>query len=175
MTRYRERHGLYVAFSFSLLLHGAIIVFPGGDAPSPPVPADQVTHVFLRDAPPSPLPATADVDTDTETTDTVHLGIAASQKYTDYLHEIKRKIEEHWEPYTRDSPGNIAGIAVITFTIDADGCLTSSEVASSSGMPSMDEVALNIVRAAAPFTPIPPSYGLKCLHIIASFHYEGGP
>jgi len=63
-------------------------------------------------------------------------------------------------------------VAVVKISLDADGKLAATALMSSSGSKVLDEGALGIVKAAAPFEPLPGSYSLSRLHIIASFHYK---
>ena len=51
---------------------------------------------------------------------------------------------------------NLRGQAVVVFTIDDQGLLTSETIALTSGNPEVDRVALEIIRRAAPFPPPPP-------------------
>jgi len=92
--------------------------------------------------------------------------------YNSYLIEIRRKIEQLWryppEALSRMTEGN----AVIRFTINASGALAGYYVTSTSGSPVLDEGALAVVRAAAPYDPLPASFKLSRLHITATFSYR---
>ncbi len=61
--------------------------------------------------------------------------------------------------------------AVVTFMIGADGGIEDLRILQSSGSPNFDQVALGIVRKAAPFPPIPPQVDSKTL----VFEPEVGP
>ena len=51
------------------------------------------------------------------------------------------------------------GTAVVRFSIGADGTLSGLEVARSSGARLLDEAAMDMVRRAAPFPPVPAELG----------------
>lgn len=103
--------------------------------------------------------------------DTVNLG-SSDIKYVAYLDKIKRKILQIWEYPPKAYEKNQEGVAVVKMSLDAGGNIIATNLVSSSGAALLDEGALGIVRAAAPFDPLPDSYGLARLHIIASFRYK---
>lgn len=103
--------------------------------------------------------------------ETVDLG-TSDVKYVTYLIKIKKRILQIWE-YPRSAyERNEEGVVVVKMSLDATGNLAGANLMSSSGSKILDEGALNIVRAAAPFDPLPGNYGLSRLHIIASFRYK---
>ncbi len=66
----------------------------------------------------------------------------------------------------------IAWFAItLAFTIESDGNVSSIKLLKSSGYEILDEYALNAVKIASPFNPIPASIGTKRLKITASFEY----
>jgi len=95
-----------------------------------------------------------------------------NSRYETYLIQIRQKIEQIWryppEALSRKTEGN----AVIRFTINASGALAGYYVTSTSGSPVLDEGALAVVRAAAPYAPLPASFKLSRLHITATFSYR---
>jgi TonB family protein len=103
--------------------------------------------------------------------DTVNLG-SSDFKYVSYLVKIKRKILQIWEYPPKAYEKNEEGVVVVKMSLDAGGNVIATNLVSSSGAALLDEGALGIVRAAAPFDPLPDSYGLARLHIIASFRYK---
>lgn len=103
--------------------------------------------------------------------DTVNLG-SSDAKYVAYLLKIKRKILQIWEYPPKAYEKNEEGVAVVKMSVDAGGNVTATNLVSSSGSSLLDEGAIGIIRAAAPFDPLPNSYGLARLHIIASFRYK---
>lgn len=64
------------------------------------------------------------------------------------------------------------GVVVIRISIDDNGTLAQAALMTSSGFVNLDASTLNIIRAAAPFSPLPGQYQLSRLHIIASFRYR---
>jgi TonB family protein len=92
--------------------------------------------------------------------------------YDSYLIEIRRKIEQLWryppEALSRKTEGN----AVIRFTINASGALAGYRILATSGSPLLDRGALTVVRAAAPYAPLPAAFKLARLHITATFSYR---
>ena len=94
--------------------------------------------------------------------------------YGTYLLMVRRKIERLWvyPPQALAQLGE--GDAVIRFTIDANGALSGYYVMATSGSPLLDEGALAVVRAAAPYEPIPAAFNLSRFHITATFSYRVG-
>jgi len=103
--------------------------------------------------------------------DTVNLG-SSNVKYVAYLDKIKRKILQIWEYPPKAYEKNEEGVAVVKMSLDAGGNVIAANLVSSSRSALLDEGALGIVRAAAPFDPLPNNYGLARLHIVASFRYK---
>ena len=95
--------------------------------------------------------------------------------YSGYLLAIRRKIERIWSYPQQALSEQKEGNAVIRFTIDAGGALQGYYVMSSSGSTILDEEALAVVRAAAPFAPLPADFNLARLHITATFSYRMNP
>jgi TonB family protein len=93
-------------------------------------------------------------------------------KYAPYLNKIKRKILQVWRYPQKAYDKNEEGVVVIRMSIDASGILAGTNLMSSSGSILLDENALSVIRAAAPFEPLPGSYSLSRLHIVASFNYN---
>jgi protein TonB len=159
--------GLFLVFS--LALHGIMVMisFPQPITPLPitplTIPVNLIPH---EEAPPPPLT----IKEESNGGSTI-----SKEKYTAYLLTVKRKIEKGWRKIVTSPNLSRERVSVIKFTIAADGHLITSEIVASSGIPSLDEMALRVVRNAAPFEPIPNQYRLKRLHIIASFHYEPIP
>ena len=103
--------------------------------------------------------------------DTVDLG-SGDVRYASYLNRIKKKISQIWKYPQKAYEKNQEGVVVVRLSIDASGILAGANLMSSSGSLLLDEGALNVVREAAPFEPLPGSYSLSRLHIVASFNYR---
>jgi len=97
-----------------------------------------------------------------------------SSPYGAYLLMIRRKIERLWSYPPQAIVEQEEGTAVIHFTIDASGVLSGYHVTATSGSPVLDEGALAVVRAAAPYEPLPEAFNLSRLHITATFSYRMG-
>ncbi len=109
-----------------------------------------------------------------EREDTVDIG-SADVKYAAYLSGVKKKIMGIWKypeaAYQKDEEG----VVVVKMSIEANGRLSQLALMTSSGFIRLDSGTLEVVRAAAPFQPLPRQYDLSRLHIIASFHYRVEP
>lgn len=83
------------------------------------------------------------------------------QKRIDYLRRVMARIRPLWE---RSFPRAAAldgrqGTAIVSFTIDASGAVTSAAVTRRSGVPEYDARCREAVLRAAPFPPLPPELG----------------
>ncbi|MHB9097580.1 MAG: TonB family protein [Syntrophales bacterium] len=94
--------------------------------------------------------------------------------YSAYLLVIRRKIERLWSYPPQALAQQEEGNAVIRFTIDADGSLSGYHIVTTSGSQALDEGTLAVVRAAAPYAPLPEAFNLSRLHITATFSYRMG-
>ena len=103
--------------------------------------------------------------------DTIDLG-SLNVKYIHYLTRIKDKMLRIWKYPQRSFEKNEEGDVVVKMSIDADGSLAGATLLSSSGSADLDNGALSVVRDAAPYEPLPVSYKLSRLHIVASFNYK---
>jgi TonB family C-terminal domain len=103
--------------------------------------------------------------------DTIDLG-SSDEKYGSYKTKIKNNIYRIWEYPQKAFEKNEEGIVVVKISIDADGSLAGVTLISSSGYAELDDGAINVARAAAPFEPLPEIYNLSRLNIVASFHYK---
>jgi periplasmic protein TonB len=95
--------------------------------------------------------------------------------YSAYLRLIRRRIDQIWSYPPQAISEQREGNAVISFTIDASGALQEYHVTSTSGSTVLDEEALAVVRAAAPYAPLPADFNLARLHITATFSYRMAP
>ena len=93
-------------------------------------------------------------------------------KYGAYLGKIKKRILQIWQYPKKAYDRNEEGVVVVKMSIDADGSVAQATLIASSGSMLLDEGALGVVRAAAPFAPLPESYSLSRLNITASFRYK---
>jgi TonB family protein len=103
--------------------------------------------------------------------DTVDIS-SSDVKYAAYLAGVKKKILRLWTYPVAAYEKSEEGVVVIRISIDDNGTLAQAALMTSSGFVNLDASTLNIIRAAAPFSPLPGQYQLSRLHIIASFRYR---
>jgi protein TonB len=87
-----------------------------------------------------------------------------------YLAGVQRKIWMLWNQQLR---GGVHPPATVSFTIQADGSVSDVQVTQSSGIPTVDMAAQRAISTAAPFAPLPRSYGTNAFTIRAIFKPEG--
>ncbi len=93
-------------------------------------------------------------------------------RYTDYFDRIRRRIQEKWIYPREAGERGIGGRLVIEFAIRKDGWLQIVELKRSSGVPILDEYALNALKLAQPFPPVPDSVSKGTLPIAGIFTYQ---
>lgn len=93
-------------------------------------------------------------------------------KYQDYFNKIREKIKANWiYPYEAGSRG-IEGDLSIEFVIAKDGHLQFIELRRSSRILILDNAALNAVKLAQPFPPVPDDLAKQALAINGLFVYR---
>lgn len=93
-------------------------------------------------------------------------------KYHTYMLRLKEKIEGIWiYPHDAASKG-IYGDLKIRFTINRTGMLGSVEIIRTSGYRSLDEAALQALRDAEPFWPLPNEWSKDALTVDGHFIYS---
>ena len=85
-----------------------------------------------------------------------------------YMRELQRKIKMNWDP----PKGNESKRVVLLFKIAKDGRLLSCSVYKSSGLQNADNAAINAVKLAAPFRPLPAEYKGANIDIQFTFDYN---
>jgi TonB family protein len=101
---------------------------------------------------------------------------SVNPKYTDYLDQVRRRIKEKWgfpcvkNDVTRQCEYKTTQL-VIEFGIAKDGKVPFVTVLRSSGYPIYDDWAVNAVKLASPFPPIPDTFSKKGVPIHATFSY----
>lgn len=93
-------------------------------------------------------------------------------KYLPYSSRIKRKIESVWEYPSEARKKEIEGRLTLMFSILTSGSLDQLQLMQSSGFQVLDDAAIDAVRSAAPYYPIPSKMGIDTLNIIATFDYR---
>ncbi len=92
-------------------------------------------------------------------------------KYAPYAQALVRALEEQWRPgqadyarYTEDQRR-----ALIRITIEHNGDLGAVEILRPSPIPEINESAIEAIHAAAPFRPLPSSWGLDRVSFYLTF------
>ncbi len=85
-----------------------------------------------------------------------------------WMNELQRRIKMNWDP----PKGNESKRVVLLLKIAKDGRLLSCSVSKSSGLPNADNAAINAVKLAAPFRPLPVEYKNSSVDIIFTFDYN---
>ncbi|MGZ6210662.1 MAG: energy transducer TonB family protein, partial [Syntrophales bacterium] len=93
-------------------------------------------------------------------------------KYSSYLKRIKKKIEDIWIYPQAAFEQEEEGTVVLRFSIGEGGDLTSSRIFESSGHNYLDRGALDVVRSAAPYDPLPREFNISQLNVVARFQYK---
>jgi TonB family protein len=91
------------------------------------------------------------------------------ENYAEYFMKVKKAIEEKWSYPTEAARKGQSGQLAIEFVIRKDGHV-SVELARSSGVAVLDSYAINAVRLASPYPPLPVPLG-ESLRISANFTY----
>jgi protein TonB len=92
-------------------------------------------------------------------------------KYTDYLEKLRRAIKDKWAYPREAAEQNIGGQLVLEFGIAKDGHLRFIELRRSSGVPVLDDYAMNAVKLASPFPPVPDQMSRAGIPVMAVFNY----
>jgi TonB family protein len=101
---------------------------------------------------------------------------STNPRYSDYLDRVRRMIKEKWgypcikNTGTRDCEYKTAQL-VIEFGVAKDGRVPFVNVLRSSGYPIYDEYAVNAVKFASPFPPVPDALSRTGFPIHATFNY----
>lgn len=93
-------------------------------------------------------------------------------RYTDYFEKVRRRIKANWIYPREAGERGIGGHLVIAFAIAKNGHLQAVELRRSSGVSVLDLYALNAVKLAQPFPPVPDSVARDVLPIQGIFTYQ---
>lgn len=93
-------------------------------------------------------------------------------RYTDYFDKIRRRIRANWIYPREAGERGIGGQLLIEFVIAKDGHLSAIDLRHSSGVEILDRFALNAVKLAQPFPPVPDSVAKVALPIAGIFTYQ---
>ncbi len=103
--------------------------------------------------------------------DTVDLGDTDSP-YTPYLKQLRRRIEKVWMYPEGAFAKKEEGVTVVKFSVAQNGKLGEVSLMASSGSPLLDEGSIRVIRAAAPYDPLPAFFNISRLNIVAAFRYR---
>ncbi|MBI4632453.1 MAG: energy transducer TonB [Deltaproteobacteria bacterium] len=103
--------------------------------------------------------------------DTVDLGDTDS-RYTPYLKQLRLRIEKIWIYPEGASARKEEGVTVIRFSVAKNGGLEKIDLIASSGSPLLDEGTIRVIKAAAPYEPLPATFNISRLNIVAAFRYR---
>ena len=93
-------------------------------------------------------------------------------KYQDYFKILRERIQSKWTYPREAGDRGIGGSLLIEFHIAKDGRLAYLEVRHSSGVEILDEYAVNAIKLAQPFPPVPDSLAKQVLPINGNFVYQ---
>ena len=93
-------------------------------------------------------------------------------KYQDYFKILRERIQSKWTYPREAGDRGIGGALLIEFHIAKDGRLSYLEVRRSSGVEILDEYAVNAVKLAQPFPPVPDNLAKQVLAINGNFVYH---
>jgi TonB family protein len=93
-------------------------------------------------------------------------------KYQDYFRILRERIQSKWSYPREAGDRGIGGSLVIEFHIAKDGRLSYLELVRSSGVEVLDEYAVNAVKLAQPFPPVPDHIAKQVLPITGNFVYH---
>jgi protein TonB len=99
--------------------------------------------------------------------------IASTQnfKYNWYIQNLQSRVEDNWKP-----PAGLTEkkdvFVVVSFTIFQDGNISKVAVTQSSGISTLDNIAIKAIQASAPFGQLPIGFADNKLDLSYTLHYE---
>ncbi len=102
---------------------------------------------------------------------TISIG-TQSIKYASYMEHIKNKIENVWVYPSFAAQTGQQGSLLVLFSIGRNGNLLRVKLIRSSGYPLLDKAAIEAVKDAAPYPPLPERFNIDVLNIYANFVYK---
>lgn len=91
-----------------------------------------------------------------------------------YMRMLKERIEDIWKYPKEAARKGLSGDLYMKFTIKKDGGLGEVELLRTSGHRELDEAAMNAIKKAAPFWPLPEDWDQDVLEIKGHFIYIFG-
>jgi|GEM_PF-2587191 len=96
----------------------------------------------------------------------------AEFKHLSYMYKLRDQIESIWVYPAAAVRRGLTGDLYIRFVILSDGSLGDVRLIRTSGYPELDEAAIQAVREAAPFLPLPKKWEVDTLAIKGHFFYS---
>jgi len=93
-------------------------------------------------------------------------------KYQDYFNKVREKIKANWIYPREAGDRGLQGELLLEFHIAKDGKVEYLELRHSSGAEILDRFAMNAVRLAQPFPPVPDDIAKNVLAINGLFRYQ---
>lgn len=118
----------------------------------------------------SDIPPVSDVDEISITKKNIKHNAKSNAKpdFDLYMKELQRQIKRNWKPPKDTESKRI----VVLFKVSKNGALLSQNVYNSSGNSAADNAALEAVKLAAPFKPLPPEFKGESVDIQFTFDYN---
>ncbi len=95
----------------------------------------------------------------------------AEFKQLGYMYKLKSRIEQAWQYPVSAMRLGMTGDLYIQFVIQKDGSLKEVRLLRTSGNPILDEAALQAIKDAAPFLPLPKQWKIEQFAIKGRFVY----
>jgi periplasmic protein TonB len=89
-----------------------------------------------------------------------------------YVDAVRRRVSDNWMKYEVDPRISNANRVYVTFDILRDGSPSNVQLASSSGVPSLDQSAVRAVQRVDRFNPLPPDYSGNRVSVEFYFEYK---
>jgi protein TonB len=99
---------------------------------------------------------------------------AAEFRHRGYMRMLREKIEDVWRYPEEAARRGISGDLYIKFVIDRDGRLANIKLIRTSGYRVLDEAAMNALKDAEPYWPLPEDWDKDTLEIKGHFIYVFG-
>jgi protein TonB len=93
-------------------------------------------------------------------------------KYAMYMQRLKDRIESIWHYPADAAMRGIHGEVLIEFTIGKNGKLTDVSLERTSGDRSLDQAAMQALKEADPYWPLPDEWGKDSLTVRGHFVYS---
>lgn len=88
--------------------------------------------------------------------------------FSAYMRDMQRRIKLNWEPPKEDVSKNVT----LLYSINKDGSLKRYSVLRSSGSRKMDKSAVEALKKAAPFRPLPEDFKGEYVDVQFDFDYN---